>query len=160
MYDITNLAYPCYISPIYDTKIIYIPEPTTLGLRDLTGNPIPNKFLKLQKITQYVLEGYLVGTQLKFIDCIPLKDFKRNKCNTIYEDRLRLLRAILNDSLADYTKYAEIPNDLVYNAYQLKSSYAMSLTQGHKGVTIIEVDSPYTFGAVGKYKLELYSTRK
>lgn len=160
MIDITNISYPCYVSPIYTNRIIYIPSNDGLGLKNIAGQSIPNPFLKLQTIKNFVLEGYAVDKHLKFIDCIPLQDFNAKKCQLIYEDRLRLLRGILNDTLADYSKYKEVPNYVAYYPNDIKQLYSQLLTEGCKGVTIMDVDGFYTFGATEKYKIELISGRK
>lgn len=162
MYTLSTISYPCYVSPILGPRVVYLPDAEIPGLYDTAGKYIAKpSFLKLQKISDYVLEGYIYNNQLKIFDCIPLKDWTSKKCQITYEDRLGDLRTILSGTLVDYSKYIEVDNYLVGSPKEIKFLYTQFLTSGFKGAMVMDMDGLYTWGDLGTpYQMQIVPQRR
>lgn len=170
MPDLTHLRYPCYIQPKLDGyRAVYIPDKGFISRSGKTfrNNNLTEYFKSLQNVTDYVLDGelYIHGIEfqnlastvnkegaeikgLKFIvyDCIPVEDFNNQKCDLQYEDRLKVLRSIVNSTVSDYTKVLDISTDIVEGPREIKELYKKYLKDSYEGVIIRRVDGKYKFG--------------
>jgi DNA ligase-1 len=154
---ITKVKYPTYIQPKLDGfRCVYKDG----ALWSRTGKPFGNKnlalhFKSLFETSEYVLDGelYAHGTgfnnlqstlndetapipvTLKYVvyDCVPSKDWEKQTCTIPYEIRLKTLRSLLNDTIADYTKVIDIANDLVDDSKQAIEIYKKYLKNGYEG---------------------------
>lgn len=133
--NLTRIAYPCYVNPIpKGERVLYIP-----GINHI------EQFPELERVSEYVIEGYLTDKFLAF-DCMTVDEFMARKCEATYEERLRKLRQILNDQIADYTKVIDLPTDKVETPKEIKDLYKEYLTDGCEGIILRSVDATYHFG--------------
>lgn len=165
--DLTQLKYPCLVQPKLDGwRSIYIDGSlfTRGGLRTANRN-LERYFNRLEVVENYILDGelYLHGTsfqslskilsaedaiipnRLKYVvfDCIPKKDWDNKQCNIPYNERLKLLRQILNDKVADYKKVIDIASDEVESPIEVKELYSKYLKKGYEGVMLRHKEGLY-----------------
>ena len=170
--NIAEVNYPINLQPKLDGfRCIYYKG----QLWSRTGKPFGNNNLSsyfsiLNAAEDYVLDGELyveslsfnklqtilntyehpVPNTLKFIvyDCMPKVDWETQKCLKPYHERLKLLRTVLNDKVANYKKVIDIPNDLVQNAAEAVDLYKKYLKQGYEGVMLKASEGLYKWKRV------------
>ncbi len=157
---ITQVTYPIYVQPKLDGyRCIY----NSGYMWSRAGKPFGNKHLaayfgKLFNMQDYVLDGELfvpglnfnklqtilntyeapLPKGLKFVvyDCVPVKDWTAQNCKKPYSDRLKQLRKVLNDVVADYNTVIDIPNDLAETSKEAIDLYKTYLKKGYEGVML------------------------
>ena len=183
--DIVDIKYPCYIQPKLDGyRCVYKDG----ELRSSNGNifanvNLPDYFKDLLNVGEWVLDGeiYLHGWKLKQItslvnseknpipeglkfvvyDCMPVDEWDKESSDTPYEDRLKQLRQLLNDRVANYKRVLDISCDIVESAAEAVKLYRKYLTNGYEGVMIKDTSGLYRWKRVtlksgGMLKLKPY----
>jgi len=174
--NITDIKYPCYVQPKYDGfRGVYLPSEEGFRMVSREGKTFKNKglpghFKALLGVSEYVLDGELyshevsfeeldsiittedkvIPKDLKFIvyDCIPLKDWENEVCTISYEDRLKTLRRILNNQVADYKKVIDVPNDICDTPKEVKDLYKKYLSEEYEGAMIKAINGKYQWKRV------------
>ncbi len=165
--DITKVKYPIYIQPkldgyrcVYKDGLLWSRKGKPFGNKNL-----PLHFKSLFETSDYVLDGelYVHGTSfnnlqtilntedaplpatLKYVvyDCIPTKDWEAQKTKLTYEMRLKNLREVLNNQIADYKKVIDIANDLVNTSGEAVELYKKYLKSGYEGAMLKAPDGLY-----------------
>ena len=170
MPELTQLRYPCYVQPKLDGyRAVYIPNEGfySRSCKKFRNENLKEYFKSLDNVADYVLDGELYihgiefqnlastiskeGAEIKDLvfvvyDCIPIEDFKLQKSSLQYEDRLKLLRSVLNEQVADFTKVIDISTDKVDSPLEIRELYKKYLKNDYEGVIIRRVDGNYKFG--------------
>lgn len=164
---ITQVKYPIFIQPKLDGfRCIYRDG----SMWSRTGKPFENKnlalhFKSLFGTTNYVLDGelYAHGTAfqnltktlttedapipatLKYIvyDCLHVTEWDNQICKKPYEERIKTLRKVLNNQIADFKKVIDIPNDLVQTSKEAIDIYKKYLQDGYEGAMLKAPDGLY-----------------
>lgn len=165
--NLTDLAYPLCIQPKYDGfRAIYKDGQfyTRSGLVYSNTN-LKDHFKCLEGLGNYVLDGELyihgqpfqdlskvlnadaatVPNALKYYvyDCLCIKDWSAQKTRLSYIDRLKLLRGLINDTIADYSKVIDAPTDVVKNASEAIEVYKKYLKNGYEGCMLKSLEGKY-----------------
>ncbi len=133
--DLFKVNYPCYVAPIPEnsTRILHIPGEL--------------EYKEFDKSYGFVLEGYKVAQGRFYVfDCIPLELWHKKKCNITYEKRLKYLRMITNEIIANYREVIDLNTQLLDNSPELYDYLDNLLTMGYKKVRIMYAYSNYVFG--------------
>lgn len=170
--NLTELQYPLYVQPKYDGfRAVYMKGQFYTRSGIIYPNVNLNKHFKcLEGINDYVLDGELyihgspfqdlsktlnadeakIPTDLKYhvYDCIPINDWENQKCNISYTDRLKDLRSIVNESIADYKKVIDAPTDKVSSAAEVVEIYKKYLKSGYEGCMLKAVEGKYQWKRV------------
>lgn len=177
--NVTQLKYPAQVQPKLDGyRCVYMDR----LLWSRSGKPFGNKgllayFDRLESVGDYVLDGELyihgisfqnltkvlnaenapIPAGLKYVvyDCVPNKDWKHQGCKLPYSSRLTLLRSILNDKVADYSKIIDISSDVVADASELIKLYKDYIKQGYEGVMIKDSNGLYQWKRVSLRSAEM-----
>ena len=120
---IEQLKYPCYVQPLPDLEHL---EDVLLG----------------HKAFYYYDKKH---NKRYYYDCMPMTDYIAKKCKLTFEERLIKLRMILSE-LANYIEEIDLPTTKVTNPVELLDIYKDSLTNGFKGIRILNMDGYYIFG--------------
>ena len=165
--NLTDLNYPLYVQPKYDGfRAIYKEGKfyTRSGLIYPNTN-LENYFKDLIGINNYVLDGELyihnkpfeemskvlnadsavIPDNLKFYvyDCLPIKDWQNQSTKLSYVDRLKLVRSIVNDTVANYSKVIDSPTDLVESPSEVVEIYKKYLKNGYEGCMLKSQEGKY-----------------
>lgn len=131
--NIWDFNYPCYVSPIpKGDKFTHVP-----GLFE---------FKHLDGIHSFVIEGYKTPDKLWICDVIPFYLWKKNVCNITFEKRLKIVRAIVFESVAKPEHVMDLDAVLIDNPAELTDYCDNLLTQGYERVRIMDVNGNYVFG--------------
>lgn len=165
--DITKVKYPIYLQPkldgyrcVYKGGLLYSRKGKPFGNKNL-----PLHFKSLFEVSDHVLDGELyvhgisfnvlqtilntedapLPATLKYVvyDCLPAKDWEQQKTKVTYEVRLKNLREVLNNQIADYKKVIDIPNDLVNTSGEAVDLYKEYLKKGYEGAMLKAPDGLY-----------------
>lgn len=170
--NLTTLQYPLYVQPKYDGfRCIYYRG----KLWTRSGNPMPNKNLQdhfniVMDIDNYMFDGELYfhgngfqnltsilnsenapipkGLKYFIYDCMPVADWEAKKTKLGYSDRLKLLRELVNEVLADRAKYMDTPTDLAQNPAEVAEIYKKYLNNGMEGCMLKAQEGKYQWKRV------------
>lgn len=170
MPNLSAITYPLYVQPKLDGfRAVYIPDQ---GFISRSGKQFRNDNLKtyfkaLENVTDYVLDGelYIHGEEFKDLtstinksdvsiknlvytvyDIIPVEDWQNQKCTLEYEDRLKLVREVLNTQVCDFSKVRDIATDLVEDFREAKNIYKEYLDDEYEGIIVRNPKSLYKWG--------------
>lgn len=168
--DITKIKYPCFVQPKLDGyRGIFVPEKLTFVSREnkefRNWRKINEYFYKVVETEGNILDGelYIHGLKpkdlasilnkegasipdtLRYViyDAIPQPAWDLQYYDRPYEDRLKDLRGIVNDQIADYSKVLDIATDTVHYPKELTELYREYLLAGYEGVIIRDIDGLY-----------------
>jgi len=169
---VTQLTWPRYVQPkLDDYRTVYNQEAFySRSGKSFANKNLPGYFSKLFQMNDYVLDGGLYAHGITFNklqtilnnknaplpynlkfhvwDAMPVQDWERQKCNLPYEERLKLVRKILNNIVADYQKVIDIPNDIVNSSKEAVDLYKKYLKDGYEGSMIKRPDGLYQWKRV------------
>lgn len=165
--NLTDLKYPLYVQPKYDGfRAVYRDNKfyTRSGIVYPNIN-LEQYFKDLAGIQDYVLDGELyihgepfqdlskvlnadevaIPQKLKYhiYDIIPVNDWDKQSTKLSYVDRLKLLRSVVNNTIANYSKVIDAPTDLVQDASEVVEIYKKYLKSGYEGCMLKAVEGKY-----------------
>lgn len=131
--NIWDITYPVYVSPI--------PK----GLRILH---IPGQFeyKYLDNAYSFIVEAYKNEDKIFIFDAIPYTLWQKQICNISYEKRLKYVREIVYDRIAQPDFVVDLEAVLVDNPAELTDYCDNLLTQGYSKARIMDVRGNYVFG--------------
>jgi len=169
--NLSAIKYPVLASPKMDGfRAIYWPQRGASKFLTRAGKVYENPkllehFKALEGMYKYVLDGELyihnenfnniastlttedaeIPKGLKYVvfDCIPIKDWDKQKCTIPYEERLKILREVLNDQVADYKRIIDVATDKCNNAKEVKDLYKKYLNNNYEGLMLRNPDAEY-----------------
>lgn len=165
--DVTSLDYPLFIQPKRDGYrcVFKDGELITRHGKKFKNKNLKNHFKCLNKASNYVLDGelYMHGRllsqhteifnsfdailppELKFyiFDVIPLVDWENQVCTRPYKARIKDIRVITNELIAEPRKVIDVHTEEVHSASEAIEYYKKYLTKGYEGGILRNRESLY-----------------
>lgn len=125
-----DLRYPVYVQPLIDLPEITYSEADLYLLC----------YFDYKKNKRHVF------------DVISKKDLENKKNTTPFSERIKIARETLS-SIANYEYIIDLATDIITNPAELLELYKKYLTNGYKGVRILDENGVYRFGEIvdGEY---------
>lgn len=164
---ITKVNYPIYIQPKLDGyRCVYKEGQLISRAGKSFGNKnLSSYFNNLFQVDDYVLDGELYveggdfnklqtilntydaplpnGLKYFVYDCMPKADWISQSTKKPYSERLKLLRTVLNNQVADHKKVIDIANDLVETSKEAVDIYKKYLKDGYEGCMLKSPEGLY-----------------
>jgi len=170
--QIENLVYPLLVQPKLDGfRCVYVDG----QLLSRTGKPMGNSslaghfntknfpkdkiidgelymhglpFPKLSSILRKDKADIPEGLRFNAYDTMSLEEWNKRQCKGIYSDRIRWVRELINDKIANYKKVIDTPTDLCNTPSEVMSLYNKYLAKGYEGVMLKDPNGLYKWKRV------------